>query len=212
MGSVFIRFFILIVILNGSVIFHARADDTTTILLYGDSITAGYGLEAKDSVPVRLEKMLREQGKSVRVVSGGVSGDTTSGGRSRLGWTLKKHEPDIVVLALGGNDVLRGLPPEIPRENLDAMLTELKEQDMVTVLSAVQAPENLGEAYTQAFNAIYPELAAKHEVPLYPFYLERTYGKAELMQADGIHPSAEGARVIAEDLAGYLTGRYPQYF
>lgn len=183
---------------------HAQANETTTILLFGDSIIAGYGLNEKDAVPAQLEQALREHDDSVRVINGGVSGDTTGAGRSRLEWTLDKHNPDMVVLALGGNDVLRGLPISVTTENILAMLELLKERNIPTILSAVQAPGNLGIAYQRQLNSLYKDASEKYEAPLYPFLLTETFGKKALMQQDGIHPNAEGAKTIANDLAEYL--------
>ena len=179
------------------------AKDKTILLLFGDSIIAGYGLEAEESLPAQLQAIL-EKDHAVQVINGGVSGDTTGAGRGRLAWTLNKHHPDIVLLALGGNDVLRGIPPRITRENIAAMLALLKEREITTVLSAVWAPDNLGEAYREQFNAIYPKAADQYGVPLYPFLLSKTFGNKDLMQSDGIHPNAEGAKLIAHDLAEYF--------
>lgn len=195
---------LLAVLVISVLIAPAREGNATTVLLFGDSIIAGYGLEKKQAIPVRVEALLREHDDTIRVINGGVSGDTTSGGRSRLPWTLKKYQPDIVVLALGGNDVLRAISPEVTRKNLETMLAELTQANTVTILSAVQAPSNLGLAYSRAFNAIYPELSEKFRVLNYPFLIKDTFGNASLMQPDGIHPNAAGAALIARDLAAYL--------
>lgn len=184
------------------------AKDTTTILLFGDSIIAGYGLKAKDALPSQLERVLQEEGTKVSVINGGVSGDTTAAGRNRLAWTLDKYKPDLVFLALGGNDVLRGITPNITRENLDAMLSELKKRHIPVILSAVEAPANLGIEYHSAFKKIYEGLADKYDAPLYPFLLHKTFGKPTLMQLDGIHPNEVGAKLIAKDLAQYLMKNY----
>lgn len=186
----------------------AIAKDATTILMFGDSITAGYGLKAKDAPPAQLEAQLKQQGKEVTVINGGVSGDTTAAGRSRLSWTLDKHAPDLVILALGGNDVLRGINPSITRENLNSMLLMLKERNIPVILSAVDAPVNLGVDYRAAFKQTYEELADEYDAALYPFLLADTYGNPALMQRDGIHPSEAGATVIAQKLAQYLIEEY----
>ena len=174
------------------------------ILLFGDSIVAGYGLEAEDTISSHLQSLLADEGYEAAVVNAGVSGDTTAGGRTRLAWTLDRQQPNAVLLALGGNDVLRGLPPEVTRENLDAMLAELQKRNIPTVLSAVQAPSNMGVDYQQTLNGIYTDLAEKYEVPLYPFLIEDTFGKTDYMQDDGIHPNEAGAQLIARNLAEYL--------
>lgn len=184
-------------------IYHAQARETT-ILLFGDSIIAGYGVAEEESVPARLQAVLLEKNKGVKVVNGGVSGDTTGGGRNRLAWTLDKYHPDLVILALGGNDMLRGISPNITRENVFAMLEQLKRLKITTILTAVKAPNNLGPAYRGQFDNIYTEAAKNYSVPLYPFLLTDTYGKNELMQPDGIHPNARGAGLIAKNLAEYL--------
>lgn len=183
---------------------HAHNQDQLHILLFGDSIVAGYGLEQEEALTTRLNAIFQEEGKSVTAINGGVSGDTTSGGRSRLEWVLNQHQPDIVVVALGGNDVLRGVSPNTTRKNLEAILATLKERDIKVLLSAVRAPMNMGPAYSIAFNRIYPELADQYDVKLYPFLLEGLYGKNDVMQRDGVHPNAKGAEVIARNLATYL--------
>jgi len=198
------RMFIFIIIFNMFSISHANDKTATTILLFGDSIIAGYGLSKEDSLSVRVEKSLKESGYDVDVINGGVSGDTTSSGRSRLEWTLQKYKPDIVLLALGGNDVLRGFLPDITKQNLDAMLAILKKHNVKVILSEVQAPLNLGLEYKQEFDVIYSNLAKKYNVPLHPFLLENTFGKKIFMQGDQVHPNAEGINIIAKDLSRYL--------
>lgn len=190
--------------MNGILISHANAQTATSILLFGDSIIAGYGLAQESSLSAQLEIFFREKGKDVKVINGGVSGDTTTSARGRLEWTLDKYKPDVVFLALGGNDVLRGFSPTITRDNLDAMLTICKKRNIKVVLSAVRAPANLGLEYMGIFNKIYPDLADKYNAPLYPFLLEKTFGNQTLMQSDGIHPTAEGIKSIANELGPYL--------
>lgn len=186
-------------------IFHstleARAEQTTALLLFGDSLVAGYGLNSEESLPVQLEKIMKQKGKSVKVINGGVSGDTTSGGRSRLKWMLKRHQPDKVILALGGNDLLRGIPPSVTRENIHAMLQDLSEAQIPAILSAVRAPDSAGAAFKQQFDGIYTQASQQFNVPLIPFFLEYTYGNKKLMQPDGIHPSGAGVEVIAEKVS-----------
>lgn len=190
--------------LIGITISHANAKTATSILLFGDSIIAGYGLSEEDALFTKLEQKLKSEGHDVLVINGGVSGDTTTSGLTRLEWTLNKHNPDIVLLALGGNDVLRGASPEIARNNLDEMLTILSIQDVGIILSEVQAPLNYGMQYKRAFDAMYSDLADEYSVPLYPFLLKNTFGKKDLMQSDQIHPNANGINLIAEELSEYF--------
>lgn len=182
----------------------AGGDGERVIVMFGDSLTAGYGLPAAASVPVRLEAELRAEGVKARVVNAGVSGDTTTGGRSRLEWVLAgaaDGAPDLVILELGANDALRGVDPEITRENLDAMLSFLKEHRIPVLLSGMYAPPNMGAEYGAEFNRIYPELAEAHGVPLDPFFLEGVAAQAGLNQSDGMHPNEAGAAHIAARLA-----------
>lgn len=198
-----------LLILCHATLSHAQDANSTSILLFGDSIIAGYGLNEEDSLAVQLERRLNDAGYAVDVINGGVSGDTTSAGRSRLAWMLGRHKPDIVLLALGGNDVLRGIAPAITRENLDAMLAELHRRNVTAILSAVRAPSNLGAAYQAELNAVYTDLAEQFRVPLYPFLIEKTFGQQSYMQEDGIHPNAQGIALIARDLADYLPAHFP---
>lgn len=184
---------------------HANAKDTNIILLFGDSIIAGYGLSVNNSLSVKLELLLQQKFPAVRVINGGVSGDTTAGGRNRLDWTLNRRRPDLVIVALGGNDVLRGIPPEVTRDNISAMLDVLKRQNIPTILSAVQAPDSYGRIYQEKLDAAYKELAEIYDVPLYPFLLADVFGNTAMMQADGIHPNAQGTELIAKKLADYIT-------
>lgn len=204
MVSVWFRILFLTVAAHFASLSHASAKDTTVILLFGDSIVAGYGLSSEETVPSHLQAILQEKYAGIEVINGGVSGDTTSSGRNRLEWTLDKHRPDLVVLALGGNDLLRGIPPEITKENIDVMIELLEKRGIPAVLSAVRAPYNLGGEYRARFEAIYTEAAKRSGIPLYPFLLNKTFGKNDLMQPDGIHPNAKGAKTIARDLAAYL--------
>jgi acyl-CoA thioesterase-1 len=165
------------------------------IAVLGDSLTAGLGLSASEAFPARLEAALRARGLDVAVANAGVSGDTTAGGLARLGWTLSGH-PQLVIVELGANDALRGLPPKEAFANLDAILTQLKKAGVQAILTGMRAPRNLGPEYYNSFNAIYPRLARKHDVPLYPFFLAGVVGDPALNQADGIHPNSRGVAVI----------------
>jgi acyl-CoA thioesterase-1 len=180
-----------------------------TVMLFGDSIVAGYGLNATEVVTEKLQARLNAGSHAYVIQNAGVSGDTTAGGRSRIAWTVKRQKPDVVILALGGNDLLRGIAPAHTRENLVAILDELKARKVDVVLSAVQAPPSLGAVYADEFNAIYPALAKQYNIPLYPFLLEPVFGRKDLMQKDQIHPNAKGAEVIAEALASFLEKHYP---
>lgn len=193
----------ILVLINFATISNSLAQ-TKTILLFGDSIIAGYGLEVKNSVPIQLENNLREKGLEVKIINGGISGDTTEGGRKRLQAVLDQHHPDIVLLALGGNDMLRKISPQNVKDNLNAMLKILEERKVKIVFSSVIAPPNFGIVYSYSFNKIYPELAEKFNLPLYPFLLEKIYYTSGMMQPDKIHPSEAGAKKIAQDLSEYL--------
>ncbi len=198
-----LRFLLLIAGLSG-LLQGAGSAESVRILALGDSLTAGFGLAAADSFPVQLENALRARGLSVKVLNAGVSGDTTAGGLARLDWALGER-PDLVIVALGANDSLRGVDPAVTRANLAAILKKLKERDLPVLLAGTYAPPNLGRAYERAFNRIYPELADEYEVPLYPFFLEGVATYPSLNQADGIHPNAEGVAVIVKGIAPYVT-------
>ena len=180
------------------------AGEPVKILALGDSLTAGYGLPEADAFTTRLQKSLKDKGYDVQVINAGVSGDTTAGGRARLDWALG-DQPQVAVVELGANDGLRGLDPASTRENLDAILTALKERKIPTLLAGMYAPRNLGREYGDRFNAIYRDLAAKHDVPLYPFFLEGVALDPKLNQEDGMHPNAKGVAVVVEGILPHLT-------
>ena len=179
------------------------ANDETVIVALGDSLTAGYGVVAKDSFPVRLEAALRDAGVNARVVNVGVSGDTTAGGLARIDWVLAS-DPDLVVVELGANDGLRGLDPADIEANLDAILARLADHGTPAVLTGMLAPPNLGRAYGEAFNAVFPRLANRHGVVFYPFFLDGVVAQPALNQRDGIHPNPAGVRVIVERFLPYI--------
>ncbi len=181
----------------------APADAATRIAVLGDSLAAGYGLSESDAFAARLEAVLRAAGHAVEVQNASVSGDTTAGGRSRLSWLLA-DTPDVVIVELGANDGVRGLDPALTFANLDAILTRLKGDGVAVLLAGMRAPPNLGRAYGKAFKDVYPRLAAKHDVPLYPFFLDGVAAKPALNQADGVHPNARGVAVIVERIAPYV--------
>ncbi len=168
-----------------------------TILAFGDSLTAGYGLNGQDSFPSRLEAALQESGHDVRVINGGVSGDTTAGGLSRLNW-LMQEGPDLVIVELGANDALRGLDPAVTRRNLDAIITGIRKQGAEVLLAGMLAPPNMGSDYGKEFNAIYSDLARDHNIVFYPFFLEGVAGDPTLNLEDGMHPNKLGIAEIVE--------------
>ena len=173
------------------------AADAVTLVGFGDSLMAAYNLQASEGFPARLEAALRERGHDVTIIDAGVSGDTTSGGLARLDWSIPDGV-DGVILELGANDALRGLPPEKTRENLDAMIARLKQRGIAVLLAGMLAPPNMGSGYETAFNAIYPELAAKYDVPLYPFFLDGVTGNPDMLLSDGMHPNTSGINTMVE--------------
>ena len=181
----------------------ARADEKI-ILAFGDSLTAGFGLKRQDSFPSRLEMALRGAGHKVRVINGGVSGDTTAGGLARLDW-LMHDNPDLVIVELGANDALRGLDPSGTRRNLDAIIRRIKQRGAKVLLAGMRAPPNMGSDYVEKFNAIFPDLARRNNVPLYGFFLDGVILKPDLLQPDGIHPNAAGVAEIVKRILPTVT-------
>jgi acyl-CoA thioesterase-1 len=170
------------------------------ILAFGDSLFAGYGLQPGESYPARLEAALRARGVNARVINAGVSGDTTAAGWQRLAFTLDTQQvrPDLFILELGGNDLLRGLSPDETRANLARILAELKQRGIPVLVMGMRAPPNYGPDYQARFDAIYRELAREYGAALIPFWLEEIYREPELFQADRIHPTAQGIeRLVA---------------
>lgn len=163
----------------------------------GDSLMAGYQLGPGEGFPDRLQAALKAKGHDVEVVGAGVSGDTSSGGLARLDWSVPDGT-DLVIVEFGGNDMLRGITPELTEKNLDAMLARLKERKIGALLAGMLAAPNLGPDYGQAFNGIFPRLAEKHGVPLYPFFLDGVAGELKLLLPDGMHPTAAGVDVMVE--------------
>ena len=166
-----------------------------TLLALGDSLTAGYGLQPSDAFPVKLEAALRAKGHQVKVVNAGVSGDTALDGSSRIDWALSE-DVDAVIVELGANDALRGLPPSQAEQALDKLLARLAEKRLPVLLAGMRAPPNLGPEYQAAFDGMYPRLAQKHGALLYPFFLEGVAADMKLNQADGMHPNPAGVDVI----------------
>ena len=175
------------------------------ILDFGDSLTAGYGVPVGQAFPARLEAWLHERGIAARVVNAGVSGDTTAGGLARLDWALA-DKPDLVILALGANDALRGIEPSTVRGNLDKMIGRIEATGAKVLLLGMLAPPNWGEEYKRAFDQIFPELAHIHHLPLYPFFLEGVAMNPELNQPDGLHPNEKGVAVLVDRIAPVVAG------
>ncbi|WP_033073764.1 arylesterase [Sphingopyxis sp. MWB1] len=187
------------------------AEDAPLVIAFGDSLYAGYRLGPKEGLAPRLQAALRADGIEARVQNAGVSGDTTAAGRQRLSFVLDnaKAKPALVLLGLGGNDMLRGIGPDETRANLDAMLAELQRRDIPVLLTGMMAAPNLGSDYVQEFNAIYPELAAKYNASFYPFILNDVVGQKDLMLADNLHPNAKGVALVAEALAPLVEQALP---
>ena len=175
------------------------AAEQPRIVVLGDSLTAGYGLLPGEDFPTVLQDALRAEGIDAVVENAGVSGDTTSGGLTRLDWALG-NDPEFVIVELGANDALRGIDPDITRQNLDEILARLKERGVAILLTGMRAPPNMGSEYTSAFDGLYAPLAQKHDVLFYPFFLDGVAAEPSLNQTDGIHPNAEGVRVIVEKI------------
>jgi acyl-CoA thioesterase-1 len=180
-----------------------QAAAAVRVVFLGDSLTAGLGVDADQAFPSLIEKALQEEGLPAQVVNGGVSGDTTAGGLRRLDWLLRQ-KPDVVVVGLGGNDGLRGLDPKASEENLRAIVRKSRDAGADVLLLGMLIPPNYGTDYANQFRAMYPRLAKELNVPLVPFVLEGVGGETSLNQADGIHPTAEGHRLIAANILPHL--------
>jgi acyl-CoA thioesterase-1 len=185
----------------------ARAAATRAVVFFGDSLTAGYGLEdpSTQAFPAIIQKKIDQAGLPWRVVNAGLSGETSAGGLRRVDWILRQPV-DVFVLELGGNDGLRGIPPAATEANLQAIIDRVRAKYPAAriVLAGIVAPPNMGEDFTRAFAAIFPALAKKNQVPLIPFLLEGVVGKPGLDQADGIHPTAEGHAVVGDTVWNVL--------
>ncbi len=173
------------------------------VIFLGDSLTAGYGLNPEQAYPSLIEKMIRQENLDYRVINAGSSGDTTGGGVRRLPWLLKQ-KPVWLIVALGGNDMLRGIPVPEVEKNLDRILTEAETQGVRTALLGMKAAPNLGAKYQREFDAIYFRIAKKHRSPFLPFFIQDVATHPQLNQADGIHPTEVGQRKIAERVAAFL--------
>ena len=174
----------------------ARAE-SVSLVGFGDSLMAGYQLPPEDAFPARLEKALREKGLDVTIANAGVSGDTTSGGLARIDWSVPDGTRGVI-LELGANDALRGIPPEETRKNLEAMIARLKGRGISVLLAGMLAPPNMGADYGARFNAIFPELAKEHNLVFYPFFLDGVVTEAGLKLDDGMHPNGDGIGIMVE--------------
>jgi acyl-CoA thioesterase-1 len=173
------------------------------VLALGDSLTAGYGLPPGEAFPIRLQARLSEDGYAAQIANGGVSGDTSAGGLARLDWALA-DKPDAVLVEFGANDMLRGIDPKVTYDNLDKMLARLAQSGAKILLLGMKAASNWGREYQASFDAIFPALAEKYRVPLYPFFLDGVAADAALNQADGLHPNPRGVAIIVDRVAPYL--------
>ena len=189
----------------------AVAGPERRILAFGDSLFAGYGLEEEEGYPEQLEDALRQGGINARVIDAGVSGDTSAAGRQRLAFTLDAQDtkPDLVLLELGGNDMLRGIQPDQTRANFEAMLEELRGREIPVLLMGMRSPPNYGEEYQQQFDSLYGELAREYDVALVPFWLESIYEDQSLFLDDRIHPTAEGITELVEDTVDDVEAALP---
>ncbi|MEP2945518.1 MAG: arylesterase [Lentilitoribacter sp.] len=198
LSTAFASFFAAFLILICTSVTFATAKPLE-VVAFGDSLMAGYQLDRQDAFPNRLAEALNENGLEINMTNAAVSGDTTSGGLARLDWSIPDGT-DVVILELGANDALRGLPAETTRENLDKMIARLREREITVFLMGMLAPPNMGTAYEEAFNTIYPELADKYEVEYYPFFLDGVAGIPDLNLSDGIHPNPAGIAVMVEKI------------
>ncbi len=183
----------------------AQASQPERVLILGDSITEGYGLAQEASFPFVLQRLLNQRGKSeVKIQDAGVSGATSASGPSRLNWQLKSGAPDILILELGANDGLRGLPPAEMKKNLKETIEIAKKKAVRVLLLGMKAPPNFGQAYIKEYDAVFPAIAREEKISLMPFFLEGVAGEPSLNQADGIHPNQKGAGIVAANILKYL--------
>lgn len=196
-------FLILLWPITSGAISVPASDDRPRIVAFGDSLTAGLGVQADESYPAQLQRRLDSLGYHYRVINAGVSGDTTAGGLRRVSRILNS-KPELVILELGANDGLRGLPVDQTENNLRRIIRQLQDAGATVVLAGMKLPPNYGQDYTARFEAMYHMLAKEHRIPLIPFFLEGVGGSSSLNQADGIHPTKEGYEIIVEQVLKVL--------
>ncbi len=176
------------------------ANNKPKIIALGDSLTAGFGLTEKESYPYLLQERLKADGHDYEVINAGVSGDTSLGGLERADWVLEQDNAQILILELGANDLLRGVPPTKMKANLDQIIRKAKAKNLKILLCGMLAPPTMGVEYQREFSIAFPDLASQHKVAYLPFLLENVAMKRELNQADGIHPNAEGSRIMTDNV------------
>ncbi|MCP3954687.1 MAG: arylesterase [Desulfobacterales bacterium] len=180
------------------------------IVAVGDSLTAGYRVAEEHAYPAILQQRLTRDGRQYDVINAGISGETSSGTLARLDWILTL-QPDIMILETGGNDGLRGIDPQLTRENIDRIVTRLKAKGVIVILAGMRMVKNLGETFTNEFESLYPVVAAKHDVILIPFFLEAVAANRQLNQADGIHPTPEGYRRVVDHIYPFVAKGIQQF-
>lgn len=201
-GSIFWLSLLLILPINGT---SAQQNDAQRLklVLLGDSLVAGYGLPKADSFAEQLQTALTKANRQVQIINAGVSGDTSAGGAARFEWSVPARA-DAIMIALGGNDLLRGLPPATMQANLESIIVRAKARQLKILLVGQRAPPNMGADYMRRFNSVFPYLAEKHGTLLYPFFLEHVAGIQSLNQADGIHPNKQGVAVMVEHILPFI--------
>jgi len=198
-----LKFFSLVFLLAGAFLNPAFAEDEKVILAMGDSLMAGYNLPPNKGFPHQLEEWLRARGNNIRVINAGVSGDTSTAALERLEWTLAGApggKPELFIVEIGANDMLRGIDPVLTRKNIDAILRLATGRDILVLLAGMKAAPNMGPEYRREFDSIFPDLAEKFGVSFYPFFLNGVPGHPELNLADGIHPNVEGVAVMVKEM------------
>jgi acyl-CoA thioesterase I len=190
---------LMVALMTGVLGTSAQAKSPIKLVVLGDSLSAGLGLAGQDAFPMKLQKALQDKGIAVDMINAGVSGDTSSGGRDRLDWSVPEGTEGVIV-ELGANDALRGLDPDVTRSALGDIVARLKARGIAVMLCGMLAPPNYGSDYAARFNSIYPELSKKFDVQLYPFFLDGVAADAKLNQADGIHPTAAGVDIIVKNM------------
>jgi acyl-CoA thioesterase-1 len=193
------KFALFTAILSVLIGVNSEAQQKKTILFFGDSISAGYGLEPQQAFPAIIQDKIDSIGLNYEVINGGLSGETSAGGLRRISWVLQR-DIDIMILELGGNDGLRGIDLSSTKNNLQQIIDKAKAKnpDIEIIIAGMQVPPNLGTDYTKEFQELYPELAEKNDIPLIPLILDKVGGRDEYMQSDQIHPNAKGHKVVAE--------------